>query len=599
MASFIKEVQGKLNQNLTLPPGYYIKYGGQFENLEAAKARLSIAVPISLGLIFVMLFFAFNSFKYAILIYTTVPMSAIGGVLALYIRDMPFSISAGVGFIALFGVAVLNGIVLISYFNQLKKEGNMSIMEIIITGGLARLRPVVMTAAVASMGFLPMALSTTAGAEVQKPLATVVIGGLISSTLLTLILLPIIYNLVEKRVKISKAVIIALPLLIMSIFPGKVGAQTLTQEAAIDSALNRNQLITNAELAIRQAESMHKGAMKLGPTQLDLSYGQMNSSINDTYLAVTQNFGNPLQQAKTTKANKVQVALQAENSKLLKRMIIRNVKMTWQDLLFRKSVVDRYNSQIEITKSYQQKAENQQQAGELSNSELGLIVMQQSDLYRLLALAEINYSDAVEAFKQLTKINNIDDIADSLALLTFDYAAIDEQFDVSLLAPFMKNNEFRSAKVKEANSAYFPEVSLAYFNQSIDGLNGFQGVRGGVAFPLWFKPQKQAVVQAKLDVEIAENNLAFQSDEYQYQYQNAINKLQKINALYQSSLDNWSDQNTILLNAVEQELVLGEIDYFKYVQITNRVLSTAINRLELVNSLNKAIIEVEYFTNEQ
>jgi cobalt-zinc-cadmium resistance protein CzcA len=598
VASFIKEVQGKLGQNLTLPAGYYIKYGGQFENLEAAKARLSIAVPISLGLIFVMLFFAFNSFKYAILIYTTVPMSAIGGVAALYIRDMPFSISAGVGFIALFGVAVLNGIVLISYFNQLKKEGNMSIMDIIITGGLARLRPVVMTAAVASMGFLPMALSTTAGAEVQKPLATVVIGGLISSTLLTLILLPIIYNMVEKKVKINKAVIIGLPLLIMSILPIKVEAQTLTLEASIDSALIRNQLITNAELAIRQAESMQKGAMKLGPTQLDMSYGQLNSGINDTYLAVTQNFGNPMQQAKATKANKVQVALQTENSKLLKRMLIRDVKMTWQDLLFSKSVVDRYNSQIEITKSYRQKAENRRQAGELSNSELGLIVMQQSDLYRLLALAEINYSDAVKSFKQLTKINNIDNITDSLTLLPFDYVTIDEQFDASLLAPFMKNNEFRWAKVKEANSAYFPELSLAYFNQSIDGLDGFQGVRGAVAFPLWFKPQKQAVVQAKLNVEIAQNNLAFQSDEYKYQYQNAINKLQKINALYQSSLDNWSEQNTILLNSVEQELVLGEIEYFKYVQITSRVLATAINRLELVNSLNRAIIEVEYFTNE-
>ena len=475
----------------------------------------------------------------------------------------------------------------------------MSIREIIITGGLARLRPVLMTAAVASLGFLPMALSTTAGAEVQKPLATVVIGGLISSTLLTLILLPIIYQMVERKVKVSKAVIIGLPILFGLLMPIKSGAQSLTLEAAIDSALTRNQLITNADLAIQQAESIQKGSVKLGLTQFDMGYGQMNSEISDTYLALTQQFGNVLQQAKTSKANKVQVTLQTEKSILLRRMLVRDVKIAWQNLLFRKSVVDKYNSQIEITKSYREKAESRQQAGEISTAELGLIVMTQSDLYRLLALAEINASDAVKSFKQLTKISFIDGIADSLVLIETNLDVVDGQFDPSLLAPYKTDTEFKSAKVKEANSAYFPELNLAYFNQSIDGVNGFQGVKGGLAFPLWFKPQKQAIVRARLDVEVAENNLAYQSDEYQYQYQNAVNKLQKINALYQSTLDNWGEKNAFLLNSVDQELILGEIDYFKYVQITNRVLATAINRIELINNLNKAIIEVEYFTNEQ
>lgn len=191
----INDIQQILKENLKLPAGYFLTYGGQFENLQAAKTRLSIAVPVALILIFLMLYFAFKSLKESVLIFTAIPMAAIGGVISLSIRDMPFSISAGVGFIALFGVAVLNGIVLISYFNQLEKEGVENITDRIIRGALVRLRPVLMTAAVASMGFLPMAISQGAGAEVQKPLATVVIGGLVTSTLLTMVVLPVLYSI--------------------------------------------------------------------------------------------------------------------------------------------------------------------------------------------------------------------------------------------------------------------------------------------------------------------------------------------------------------------------------------------------------------------
>lgn len=201
--SLVEEIKSKLDTQLDLPPGYYINYGGQFENLKSAKERLMIAVPLALALIFALLFFTFNSLKQAMLIFTAIPLSAIGGVGALWIREMPFSISAGVGFIALFGVAVLNGIVLIAYYNQLKKEGITDIKERIITGGKVRLRPVIMTAAVAALGFLPMAFSNSAGGEVQQPLATVVIGGLISATLLTLIILPILYYLFDE-LKLNK-----------------------------------------------------------------------------------------------------------------------------------------------------------------------------------------------------------------------------------------------------------------------------------------------------------------------------------------------------------------------------------------------------------
>ncbi len=198
IATVVKDLQQKIEQQVKFPPGYYVTYGGQFENLKEAQARLSVAVPISLLLIFLLLFFTFNSIKESILIFTAIPMAAIGGVVALLLRGMPFSISAGVGFIALFGVAVLNGIVLIAEFNRLAKEGISDLKEIVLKGTEIRLRPVLMTATVASLGFLPMALATSAGAEVQKPLATVVIGGLLSSTVLTLIVLPCLYITFEK-----------------------------------------------------------------------------------------------------------------------------------------------------------------------------------------------------------------------------------------------------------------------------------------------------------------------------------------------------------------------------------------------------------------
>ena len=197
--TIVKELEEKIAAQVKFEPGYFTKYGGSFKNLEEAKQRLAVAVPLALGLIFLLLFFTFNSIRQSFLIFTAIPLSAIGGVIALWLRDMPFSISAGIGFIALFGVAVLNGIVLIAEFNRLKELGNLSLKDIVRKGTEVRLRPVLMTALVASLGFLPMAISSGSGAEVQRPLATVVIGGLITATLLTLIVLPILYTYFEKE----------------------------------------------------------------------------------------------------------------------------------------------------------------------------------------------------------------------------------------------------------------------------------------------------------------------------------------------------------------------------------------------------------------
>jgi heavy metal efflux system protein len=197
LGTFVQAVQWKLDALLKLPAGYYLEYGGTYQHLRAARARLMLVVPITFGLIFLLLFTTFGSLRQAALVFTGIPLAVTGGILALFLRGMPFSISAGIGFIALFGVAVLNGVVLVTFINHLRERG-ASVREAVVSGSLTRLRPVLMTAAVASIGFIPMAVSHGAGAEVQRPLATVVIGGVITSTVLTLFVLPTLYAWFER-----------------------------------------------------------------------------------------------------------------------------------------------------------------------------------------------------------------------------------------------------------------------------------------------------------------------------------------------------------------------------------------------------------------
>ncbi|MBE0358779.1 efflux RND transporter permease subunit [Pseudoalteromonas aliena] len=198
LASFVSDAQASMNASLNLPSGYWLEYGGTFEQLQSASKRLSLVVPVTLLLIFGLLYSAFGSLRDSLIIFSGVPLALTGGVLALLLRDMPLSISAGVGFIALSGVAVLNGVVMLSFIKQLRSDG-LSLFEAIYSGALQRLRPVLMTALVASLGFIPMALNTGTGSEVQRPLATVVVGGIISSTLLTLLILPALYKLVHAK----------------------------------------------------------------------------------------------------------------------------------------------------------------------------------------------------------------------------------------------------------------------------------------------------------------------------------------------------------------------------------------------------------------
>jgi len=300
------DIQALLNKDLKLPTGYFLSYGGTFKNLQEASARLLLTVPLAMALIFVLLYFAFRSLSEALIIFSAVPMAAVGGVLALWVRGLDFSISAGIGFIALFGVAVLNGIVLMSYFNRLKADGVQDVTDRVVRGTMARLRPVLATAAVASLGFLPMAISTSPGAEVQRPLATVVIGGLITSTLLTLAVVPVLYHLVfarrrksgeEVRMRGSKGgdggdegggmVTASVVVLLLCGTSLHAQAPVLTLDSAVARALRSYPAITAAALEVRQQEALKKTALQLQPLSAQLQGGQINSTANDINLQAT------------------------------------------------------------------------------------------------------------------------------------------------------------------------------------------------------------------------------------------------------------------------------------------------------------------------
>lgn len=266
--SVIQEMEHKISSTVVLPSGYLITFGGQFENLVAAKKRLQIAVPLALVLIGILLYFTFNSLLESALIFTAIPLASIGGVLALWMRDMPFSISAGIGFIALFGVAVLNGIVLINYLNQLEHEGMSDVLERVRKGTLLRFRPVLMTAAVASFGFIPMAFSSGAGAEVQRPLATVVIGGLVTSTLLTLLVLPALYLLFKQR-RVRRIPSATLPILFLFLGTAVSAQQpVLSEQEAIDLARQSSPSVLAASARVRQAAATEHYPVPWDPLQI-------------------------------------------------------------------------------------------------------------------------------------------------------------------------------------------------------------------------------------------------------------------------------------------------------------------------------------------
>ena len=392
--TLVSKIQNELDAKVDLPVGYYFTYGGQFENLKAANARLMIAVPMALALIFIMLYFTFGSIAQAALIFTAIPLSAIGGIWALELRGMPFSISAGIGFIALFGVAVLNGIVLIGYFNQLKKEGVTNIRERIIKGTRVRLRPVLLTASVASLGFLPMAISASGGAEVQRPLATVVIGGLITATFLTLVVLPILYSWLAQWQERkgnnsigSNAIMIILPLLFFSL-SAEAQQRPISIEEAVEIAAQNHPSIRAATLQIEQGQSSQNLPYALGTTDLsyqgDGLFRKNGQRVNQ--IGVVQNIPNPASVKAQNSLQNEQVKSRFLKKQLTEKQLTLQVKQTYLELQQRKELKQLYQQFIQTYEQYFQVATVRVEVGAANPIEKLTI---QSSLNEYLSLIHI------------------------------------------------------------------------------------------------------------------------------------------------------------------------------------------------------------------
>ena len=615
--SIIEEVTKQMDAKIQLPTGYYVTYGGQFQNLQAANARLSIAVPVALLLIFVLLFFTFHSVKQSLLIFSAVPMSAIGGVFALWMRDMNFSISAGVGFIALFGVAVLNGIVLIAEFNRLEKEGVSDITERVLKGLHTRLRPVIITAAVASLGFLPMALSTSAGAEVQKPLATVVIGGLITATLLTLIVLPIFYIFFSsasfKKLFKRKSGVTALVILLLlgSATANAQQPQRINLKEAIQMALDSNLSVRSSAYSVDVQKALKGAAWDIPKTSIDGQYGQFNSYSKDNSFTVSQSFAFPtvyVNQHKLANANVKSSEWQLKTSQI---EIATQVKQIYWQLAYLYSKQKLFAYQDSLYTGFQKAAELRAKTGETNRLEMISARSQSFEIKN--QLKQIN-ADLVIYNQKLQTILNIETTlypADT-ALHRVDYLpATDKAVLATNPSVGYVNQQVEVSRLEKKleSSRALPDLSIGYFSQTMQGtqeINGvprvfgtgnrFTGIQAGIAVPLWFAPYSAKAKAAKFKEKVAQTNAEYYSKSLSGSYRSLMLEFSKNS----NSVDYYEKQAIpeadLIIEQATKSYKAGAMDYLDYILSLNRALSIKQSYLDAQNNYNQTIISIDFIT---
>ncbi|RTQ45098.1 CusA/CzcA family heavy metal efflux RND transporter [Hymenobacter gummosus] len=618
--SIVQELQGKMDRQLRFAPGYYATYGGQFENLRQATQRLSIAVPVALLLIFVLLFFTFRSLKQSVLIFTAIPLSAIGGVLALWLRGMPFSISAGVGFIALFGVAVLNGIVLIGYFNQLKDEGRTDLYQRILEGTQVRLRPVLMTATVASLGFLPMALSTSAGAEVQRPLATVVIGGLVTATMLTLLVLPVLYALSERNPKpeqqpqpapalpVSGVVVLLLGGLLAC---GPVQAQgPLTANQAVSQALQANGTVQAAQRSLEAQQALRRTAFDVGRTTVTGTYGQVNSPLSDNVLSIGQTLALPGYYKAQAGLSQAQIAAREQQLAQVQAELRRQVRLSYEQAVYARHRLRTLRGQDSIYAEFLRAAQLRFKTGEVNRLEPANAIIQQGETQNQLAQAQADFTIARRQLQALLQTPALVAVADSsLRLLPAPAAAT----DTALLAQTPEARVLRQqlaerqAETRLEQAQGLPQVSLGYTNQSLRGTyevdgraqtygtgDRFQSVQAGVAIPLLRGPQKARVQAAKLQEQVAtatyqryRAQAAGQLDELRTRLQQ---QQRRVRFYEQTALP----QAAVIVRLSQLAYKAGETTYSELLLNLERALAVRTAYLDAVLQHNQTVIDLDY-----
>jgi len=613
--STVTEIQRLLDRELKIPSGYYITYGGQFENLNEAKQRLAIAVPAALLLILVLLYLTFRSVTQTLLIFTAVPLSAIGGVFALLIRGMPFSISAGVGFIALFGVAVLNGIVLIGYFNQLKQEGLTNIYHRVTKGMEVRLRPVILTASVASLGFLPMALSGSAGAEVQKPLATVVIGGLISATFLTLFVLPCLYILFSGKerntlkMKPSITVIFLIGCLVLTsgdrafAQSGPAGVQKY-----IDLALQNNLQIKTAGLEVGQSRALQKSSFDPGKTNLLLTQDPTSGGNIDNSIGITQTFAFPGYYKNQKNVHREQTALLEKAKDMTAAEITKEVRLAYYNYLYgleRLKVLDFLDS---LYNDFSRKATIRQRTGETSNLEklTAQNKYQEVLLRKKEALGDLKvYELAIQQLINNAQPVNIQEDLQPLPLIESADTAADST--IPLIRYYEQGIRLAGARVSLEKAKMWPELVLGYNHQLV--IKGFDpakinrdyspgtrigGFQLGLAVPLFAGAYKARIAAEKIGVSVAQSQLATArlqwTTEWNRSYQEYLKWKQSVDYYRSTGLSLAAEQIRVAQFAFGK----GEIGYMEYIQHITLASDSRLNYLAAVNDYNKTVINLQY-----
>lgn len=617
VSGVVKEIEQKINK-IKLPEGYYYDFGGSFENLQEASKRLMIAVPLALGLIFVLLYFAFNSIRQAVLIYTAIPMSAIGGVMALLIRDMPFSISAGVGFIALFGVAVLNGIVLVSTLNQLEKSGVSDVIERVKKATQERLRPVLMTAAVASLGFFPMAFSTGAGAEVQKPLATVVIGGLVTATFLTLFVLPLLYILFSgKKIKtnipvITVLIFLLLPLSIKSQTPVK--EKIITVEEAVEMSLKNNLSIQAKTLDIQSAVSLKKSVFDLPKTEINFQYGQFNSINNDNAFSVEQTIPFPTLYSAQSDLYKEEI----KSSELIKGLVSNDVKSKARyygfKILYFQNVQSVLQSLDSLYSEFVRIAELKYLNGETNLLEKTTAEAKQGEFKLLISANETELKSVYNSLKSLMNESTDFTIAGAEE---YSPLTVSASIDTSLISenPFLKH-QYQQAIVAEQTASVesaqiLPDLKAGYMNQSIigyqnvngseiyfDGADRFTGFNVGIEVPLTFFNKNKKVesleYRQKAILRDAENQKKLLVSELQ----NYFEEYKKFYSEYSYYKTAALINSETMINTARLGYSSGEVGYAEYIFALQNAGSIKLNYLESIDKLNRSVININHLINK-
>ncbi len=591
----VKAIKSQLNANVDLPEGYYFTYGGAFENLENAKKRLYVAVPAALALIFILLYLTFHSIKHSLIIFTAVPMSAIGGIWALSLRGMPFSISAGVGFIALFGVAVLNGIVLIAYFNQLKEEGMTDLRERIFKGTQVRLRPVLMTALVASLGFLPMAISHSAGAEVQQPLATVVIGGLISATFLTLIVLPILYYFSEKKWRFKKSTVVTGLFFLLLSANGFSQTSSLSLEEAIELGSKNYPLRQAQQLQIEQANKLSDIKTAVPPTNIYITGGEFDFNENKGVHAIgfTQSFNPKKVGSSQRELYKQQAQLAQSKLQITEQELAYQISLAYYQLVYQKH---KKNTLQSMTAAYEDLVEMNQEKFKLGQTGKLPLLTAQDQLKAAqweITLAQEEIKAAAAALQyQLYADEAVDSDLNKLPvpadLATPEFAGH------PMVQYYEQSQEVTRATIAAQKASLKPQWQTGLEFQTVEGNVPFLGYQVGMAVPL-FKKNQHAKVEAaevQLQVQQAQKNATLRQLEIEAQH---------IKTSLQTYLVAMEQLQSELLPSIrsrqdfaKEAFRYGEATYLEYIQAIEEHQQYELRYLELLRAYYLLEVRLRY-----